>query len=117
MNLRVAALCTVLLASNPAFALDVPPRAAEILRCGIAFQNHSDALKETGDTGGANEFLNRGAELVQRATFMLQDAGFAADAIENVVMNTVLTASFEYGAGPDELMAECLNSVADDDSP
>lgn len=117
MTFRIAALSACLLASTSAFAQDIPPRAAEILRCGIAFQNHSDALKETGDSGGATEFLYRGDELVQRATYMLQDAGFGADAVENVVMNTVLTASFEYGAGPDALIAECITSVADDDSP
>jgi hypothetical protein len=115
--IRATALCIALLASSSAIAQEVSPDAQAALHCGVAFDNHSKALEEAGDVGGATEFRFRGEELLQRGELMLVNAGFDAQGVEDVVMNTVIKTSFEYPFDPDGMIEDCIRTVVDEDSP
>ena len=105
-----------LLFVQPAIAQSTLPDGVEpLLTCGNVYSLKSDDAKEQGDEDTATEFFYRGDALIWQARSMLEAAGYDANRVENVVMTSVLTTSFRYGAGEGEAMlADCL---AAEDSP
>jgi hypothetical protein len=106
----------VLLLLQPAQAQSTLPEGVEqLLTCANVYSMKSDAAKEEGDDGAATEFFNMGDALVWQARAVLEAAGYTADRIENVEMNSALVTGFRYGAGEDQSMLdECLAAA---DSP
>jgi hypothetical protein len=105
----------LLVISAPAFADDLPPGVDSLLTCGHVYSMKSEDAKAAGDEGGATEFFHMGDNLIWQARTTLEGAGYAADAVENVVMNNSLITGFRYGAGEaDTMFEECLAAA---DSP
>lgn len=114
--MRLARLLPLLvLCAGPALADDLPEGVDQLLTCGHVYSMKSEDAKALGDEGAATEFYHMGDNLIWMARGRMEAAGFAPDAVENVVMNTALTVGFRYGAGEDEaLFTECLAAA---DSP
>lgn len=109
--MRAAATLIIMTASlSPALAQDdLPEGVKQLLTCGHTFMLHSDDQKAKGDEGAATEFYYRGDELLWRARLTLEQAGYDATRIGNVVDTAALTTGFSYGGGAAEtLLADCI---------
>jgi hypothetical protein len=105
--LRIATLVIAVLASAPVVAQEVSEEAHDLIDCGVTFLVHSDALRESGDATGADDFGARGEGLVGRGAEILVADGFDTAGIEDVLANLTLRASFLYPGDEAGMVARC----------
>lgn len=109
--MRLTIFCAVLLATAaPAVAQsDLPEGVEQLMACAHTYSMRSDDAREAGDEGAATEFYNMGDALLWQARSILEAAGYDAQQVEDVEMNSALVTGFNYGAGMgEEMLADCL---------
>jgi hypothetical protein len=87
---------------------DLPEGVEQLMTCGHVYSLRSTDAKDAGDEGVATEFFNMGDALLWQARTTLEGAGYTAEQIQDIEMNSALINGFSYGADGESMLATCL---------